>query len=86
MVVIIILLTSESKYNLNYSRLNIYINKINHKLENKKIFIEDLKIQTAEEETKIRKGCFIWANQLRQKYNDLYKVVGISSYDKIESY
>ena len=67
-------------------------------IKNKKLFLKlDLKkiqnqklnkykklvYKASKEETKFKKDCLIWVNQLREKYSDLYNGLGISSDDKI---
>lgn len=39
--------------------------------------------KTTKEENKLKNDCLIWVNQLREKYNDLYKGLGMTYDEKI---
>ena len=73
----------KSKKKINLSKLDLHNLKLknyhNQKIKKYKKLINS----TVEEVTELKKGCLNWVNELKEKYNDLNKGLGVSSDDEI---
>ena len=71
------------KKKINSSKLDLHNLKLknyhNQKIKKYKKLINS----TVEEVTELKKGCLNWVNELKEKYNDLNKGLGVSSDDEI---